>query len=75
MLKVNKGNIEINGIEPTIRAEFSMLVRTLYKEEVLSMEEIEEAVETGLMSDKELNKIFREKMDELLKEIKSEMED
>lgn len=31
MIKVKKGSIEIKGIEPEVRAELSILVRTLYK--------------------------------------------
>lgn len=75
MLKVDKGNIEITGIEPVIRAEFSMLVRTLYKEEVLTKDEVKEAVDTGLMSDTELNKMFKEQVSKLFEEIKNNMED
>lgn len=75
MIKVNRGTVEIVGIEPEVRAEFSVLIRTLYTEEVLTREQIKEDVETGLMSDTELNKKLKEKMDKLFNKIKSNMED
>ena len=75
MIKIDKWNIQITGITPVIRAEVSTLIRALYQEEALTKEEIREDVEMGLMSDKELNKQFNEKMDKFFEKLKSKMED
>ena len=40
----------------------------------LTKKEIEEGIETGLMSEEELNKRFIAQMDKLFKRIKNEME-
>lgn len=75
MIKVNRGTVEIVGIEPEVRAEISVLVRTLYEEGILTIEKIKEDVETGLMSDTELNNKLKEKLDNLINKIKNDMED
>lgn len=75
MIKVNRGTVEIVGIEPEVRAEISVLVRTLYEERILTREKIKEDVETGLMSDTELNNKLKEKLDNLINKIKNDMED
>ena len=70
MIKIDKSSISIEGMELVIRAEFSMLVRTLYENEILTREEIEEGVETGFMSDEELDKRTMENMTEFLNRMK-----
>ena len=42
MIKVNRGSVEIVGIEPEVRAEISVLVRTLYEEGILTIDKIKE---------------------------------
>lgn len=70
MIKVNRGQVEIVGIEPEVRAEFSVLVRTLYENELLTTEQIKEDVEMGLMNDMDLNKRLKERMDKLFEIMK-----
>jgi hypothetical protein len=70
VIKVNRGQVEIVGIEPEVRAEFSVLVRTLYENELLTTEQIKEDVEMGLMNDMDLNKRLKERMDKLFEIIK-----
>ena len=70
MINIDKSNIHIEGMELVIRAEFSMLVRTLYENEILTREEIEEGVETGFMSDDELDKRTMENMTQFLNRMK-----
>ena len=75
MIKVDRGHIHIEGIELMIRAEFSLIVRTLNQQGLLTKEEIEEDVETGLMEDVDLNKRTKKSIEILLDKIKKEMED
>ncbi len=61
MLKVDKGNVEVKGINPLIRAELTTLIYSLHTEGMLSKEEIEKDVKDGLKTKEEIKELAEKK--------------
>ena len=67
MIKVNKGIVEILGIEPIIKSEVTVLLKVLHDRSNFSKEELMEMVDVATMTDEELEKKVQEKENKLKK--------
>ena len=65
MLKVDKGNVEIEGTRTTIQSELTTLLYALSKDKVLKNKDIDMAVEMSRKDTKELKEMFIKKMADL----------
>lgn len=65
MLKVDKGNVEIEGTRVLIKSELTTLLYALSKDKVLKDKDIDIAVEMSRKDTKELKEMFIKKMADL----------
>ena len=56
MLKVNSGITEISGTKETVLAELTVLMQTLVKQEVCTLDDIDECVKLSKKTEEELKK-------------------
>ncbi len=60
MIKVDSKRVELNGPEFVLSAELGMLLRTIYKDEVISHSLFDRIVECAKMSDDDFEKEAKE---------------
>ena len=75
MIKTRFGNTVISGTKIEIRADFSTLVHSLFNDNILTKEEIEEDLQRGLVTREELDYITEENMQRLMEVLKDKLEE
>lgn len=73
MIKAKRTQVEVNGFEPELLAELTLIVKSLH--EHIDKENIMQAVELGFEDDEEIKKEAEEKIKKLLKDLLSELDD
>lgn len=77
MIKISKGNIQVEGSRAEVLADFTCITHTLIKDYNIPVEKISDSVELAEKSDEELEKelasrIFDKFLDQLWERIKKE---
>ena len=73
MIKSNIGSIEIKGTRAEIYADLCTIIFSLYNDEVLDKEDIEEACTRALISEEEADEQMVKITQELLDKIKEKL--
>ena len=74
MIKVEFGMIKLYGNKPIIRSELATLINSLYKNNILTKEELEADFNFGLMNDEELTEMQEKMMEKIFGKIKKELD-